>query len=162
MPVQPPPPPSISPAQMTLLRIVATMAWSDGHLADEEVEVMLDQFTSLFANDADQQDALRVELRDYMMQNIPLDELVPQLTSPAERELVLKLGYQVISASARTPEEALINEEEANAYQHLVRLLGLPEQVVQRLEEECAQASISPDNLIDHMTTVLRSFVQGN
>ena len=159
MTVQPPPPPSISPAQMTLLRIVATMAWSDGHLADEEVDVMLDQFSHLFATDAGQQAALRVELRDYMMQNIPLDELVPLLTSVEERELVLKLGYQVISASARTPAEALINQDEADAYQHLVNLLGLEDDVVQRVEQENAQAALSSDNLITHMATELRRFL---
>ena len=48
MTLHPPPPPSISPSQMTLLRIVSTMAWSDGNLADEEVSVMLDQFSRLF------------------------------------------------------------------------------------------------------------------
>jgi hypothetical protein len=147
---------------MTLLRVVATMAWSDGHLADDEVEVMLDQFSRLFANDAAQQAALRVELRDYMMQNIPLDELVPRLTSPAERELVLKLGYQVISASARTSGEDLINQEEADAYQHLVELLGLPQDVVQRVEQDDDSAAESSETLVDRMTTELRSFIQGS
>jgi hypothetical protein len=162
MPVQPPPPPSITPNQMTLLRVVTTMAWSDGHLADDEVEVMLDQFSHLFANNAAQQAALRIELRDYLMQNIPLEELVPRLTSPAERELVLKLGYQVISASARTPGEALINQDEANAYQRLVELLGLPQDVVQRVEQDDDQEAESSDNLVDRMTTELRSFIQSN
>ncbi len=160
MTVQPTPPPSISPAQMTLLRIVATMAWSDGHLADEEVEVMLNHFSRLFSSDADQQGALQVELRDYVMQNIPLDELVPQLTSAEERELVLKLGYQVISASARTPEEALINQEEAEAYRRLVSLLGLDNNVVKRIEQENSQTTLSPDNLIAHVVTELRRFLQ--
>jgi hypothetical protein len=146
---------------MTLLRVVATMAWSDGHLADDEVEVMLDQFSRLFAHDAAQQAALRVELRDYMMQNIPLDELVPRLTSPGERELVLKLGYQVISASARTPGEDRINQEEAAAYQRLVELLGLPQAVVQRVEQDDDSAPESSENLVDRMTTELRSFIQG-
>ncbi|NJL48218.1 MAG: TerB family tellurite resistance protein [Leptolyngbyaceae cyanobacterium SM2_5_2] len=160
MTVQPPPPPSINPAQMTLLRIVATMAWSDGHLADEEVEVMLDHFSRLFASDAKQQEALRVELRDYMMQNIPLDELVPQLTSTAERELVLKLGYQVISASSRTPGEALINQEESDAYQRLVTLLDLDNDIVQQIEQENNQALVSSEILITHMVTELRRFMQ--
>ena len=35
-----PPPPSITPRQMNLLRVVTSMAWSDGELAREEVEVM--------------------------------------------------------------------------------------------------------------------------
>ena len=159
MPLQPPPPPSISPSQMTLLRIVSTMAWSDGHLADEEVNVMLNQFSQLFANNASQQAALRDELRDYLMQNLPLAELVPKLSSTAERELVLKLGYQVINSSARTPGEDLINAEEAAAYERLVALLDLPADVVQRIEQASNQAGDS-NGLIDNLTSTLRTFLQ--
>lgn len=160
MSVQPPPPPSISPAQMTLLRIAATMAWSDGHLADEEVEVMLDQFSHLFAQGEAHREALRSELRDYLMQNLPLHELVPRLTQTAEKELVLKLGYQVINASARTPDESLINPEEATAYQQLVSLLGLPAETVQRVEQDSATAT--SDNLVEQLTTTLQDFIQGS
>ncbi|PZV13807.1 MAG: branched-chain amino acid ABC transporter ATP-binding protein [Leptolyngbya sp.] len=162
MPLQPPSPPSISPSQMTLLRIVSTMAWSDGHLADDEVSVMLDQFSRLFASDAGQQTALRNELRDYLMQNLPLEELVPKLNSPAQRELVLKLGHQVISASVRTPGEDLINQEEAEAYSKLVSLLDLPADVVQRVEQASDQAAIDHDHIIEHIATELKNFVQGN
>jgi uncharacterized membrane protein YebE (DUF533 family) len=158
MAIHPPTPPSISPGQMTLLRIVSTMAWSDGHLADEEVEVMLDQFSRLFATDPERQQALRTELRDYMMQNIPLEELTPRLTNAAERELVLKLGYQVINASSRTPEEERINQQEADAYEKLVNLLDLPQTTVERIEQ-CK--SISADGIVDHMTAELRNFIQG-
>lgn len=161
MPLQPPSPPSISPSQMTLLRIVSTMAWSDGHLADDEVSVMLDQFSRLFASDARQQNALRDELRDYLMQNLPLEELVPKLTSPAQRELVLKLGHQVISASARAPGEDLINQEEAEAYNKLVALLDLPADVVQQVEKESDRAAVDHDHIIEHMATELKNFVQG-
>lgn len=159
MSVQPPPPPSISPAQMTLLRIAATMAWSDGHLADEEVEVMLDQFSHLFAQNQAHQEALRAELRDYLMQNIPLGELVPRLTQASEKELVLKLGYQVINASARTPDEVRINAAEASAYQQLVSLLGLPAETVQRVEQDNPTQS---DNLVEQLTTTLQDFLQGS
>ncbi len=159
MALQPPPPPSITPAQMTLLRIVSTMAWSDGTLAQEEVDVMLKQFSELFGNGASQA-ALRKELRDYLMQNIPLEELVPHLTSQAEKELVLRLGYQVISVSARTPEEANINQQEAEAYRELVNLLDLPVERVAEIEGEAAQENLQRDGLIDHMTEQLRSFMQ--
>ena len=162
MPIQPPLPPSISPSQMTLLRIASTMAWSDGHLADEEVGVMLDQFSRLFASDAGQQAALRDELRDYLMQNLPLEELVPKLTRPAERELVLKLGRQVISASARTPGEELINQQEADAYNRLVSLLDLPDDVVQRIEQDSSSLDTDHDSLVDHLAAELKSFVQGS
>jgi len=160
MALPPPPPPSISPDQMTLLRIVSTMAWSDGNLAEEEVDVMLTQFSQLFASGG-KQEALREELRDYLMQNIPLEELVPQLSSSAEKELVLKLGYQVISASARTPAEAKINQAEARAYRKLIDLLDVPDNRVAAIEQEAAQANLEGGDLINHMTEELRSFMQG-
>jgi hypothetical protein len=146
---------------MTILRIVSTMAWSDGNLAEEEVDVMLHQFSQLFATGNNQQEALRAELRDYLMQNIPLDELVPKLNTPEEKELVLRLGYQVISASARTPEEAKINQEEAQAYQKLVSLLDMPPERVSQIEQQAAQEGVAADGLINHMTEKLRSFMQG-
>jgi hypothetical protein len=136
------------------------MAWSDGDLAEEEIVVMLDQFSRLFAQDPSHQANLRAELENYLTQNIPLDELVPKLTSTAQRQVVLKLGYQVISASARNSEEELINQEEAAAYNRLVELLALPEEVVQQIEQDCKETGRAPDNLVDHITSTLQQFMQ--
>jgi hypothetical protein len=142
---------------MNLLRVVAAMAWSDGGLATEEVDVMLDRFSGIFATDAPQKQILRQELQDYVMQNIPLEELTPKLQTSEEKELVLQLGYEVICSSARTPEESNINEEEAAAYQKLVDLLGLPSETVQRVEAEVA-ANHSNGNLVDSLTRKLEEF----
>ena len=157
MAIQTPPPPSISPRQLTLMRVVASMAWSDGHLATEEVDLMLKRFSGLFAKDSEQQADLQKELRDYLMQNIPLEESVPKLQSVEERELVLRLGYEVINSSARIPGESLINSDEEDAYNRLVKLLDLPSETVQQLETD-AQSSTSSDSVIDSMTTHLRQF----
>jgi hypothetical protein len=139
------------------MRVVASMAWSDGNLATEEVDLMLNRFSSLFADTPEQQTDLQKELRDYLMQNIPLEESVPQLQSQEEREFVLRLGYEVISSSARSPEESKINPEEASAYQRLIELLDLPPETVKRLEAE-AQASDSPDSVVENMTAQLKQF----
>ena len=157
MAIQTPPPPSISPRQLTLMRVVASMAWSDGHLAKEEVDLMLKRFSGLFARDTEQQTELQKELRDYLMQNIPLEELVPRLQSEEERELVLRLGYEVINSSARTPDESLINPDEENAYKNLVTLLNLPSNTVHRLEAEAKSASAS-GSVVDSMTAHLQQF----
>ena len=53
--------------------------------------------------------------------------------------MTLRLGYQVIQASRRNPEEPMINLDEAAAYQRLVRILDLPPDVVADIE-----ASIIP------------------
>lgn len=159
MPLQTPPPPSISPSQMTLLRVVAAMAWADGNLAEEEVDVMLDSFSGLFAADAPQKEELRKELRDYVMQNIPLEELIPKLQTIEERELVLRLGYAVINSSARTPDEELVNDEEAEAYQRLVDLLGFAPETVKRVEEEAIADLSQSEGLIERLTRHLGDFI---
>lgn len=157
-PPPPPPSPSITPRQMNLLRIITAMAWADGELSQEEVDVMLDRFSSLFATDAPQQRRLQQELRDYMMQNIPLEELIPKLQSDEERELVLQLGYEVICSSARTPDEDNINDDEAAAYQKLVDLLGLSPE---RVQEVIARAETTSDDesLVDLLSRQLENFI---
>ena len=157
MSLQTPPPPSISPRQLTLMRVVASMAWSDGNLATEEVDLMLERFSRLFAKDTEQQVKLQAELQEYVMQNIPLEELVPKLQSDEERELVLRLGYEVISSSARTPDESLINQEEEDAYKRLITLLNLPPETVERLEAE-AKSATSSDSIISTMEAHLKQF----
>ncbi|OCR00895.1 branched-chain amino acid ABC transporter ATP-binding protein [Oscillatoriales cyanobacterium USR001] len=159
--LQPPPPPSINPRQMTLLRIVASMAWSDGELATEEVDLMLNRFSRLFtaSDDPQQLQQVQQELRDYLMQNLPLDELIPQLESQEERELVLQLGYEVIASSSRTPDEPKINADEAAAYQKLVDLLNLPEDVVKNIEAEAASDDRT-EGIVDKMVRKLQKFMQ--
>lgn len=157
--IQTPPPPSITPRQMNLLRVVTAMAWADGGLATEEVDVMLDRFSGIFAADAPQQQMLRQELQDYMMQNIPLEELTPKLQTTEEKELVLRIGYEVICSSARSPEEENINEEEAVAYQKLVALLDLPADRVKQIQAE-VEASHEQGSLVDSLTRKLEEFMR--
>ncbi len=162
MSVQPPPPPSITPRQMNLLRAVTSMAWADGVLEAEEVNIMLDSFSLIFARDAARQRQLQEELRDYLMQKVPLEEVVPQLESREEKELALKLGYEVIACSSRTPEEPKINPEEAAAYQKLVQLLDLPSEVVADIEAEVRTAlektPIDRENIGDAIAHQIEEF----
>ncbi len=155
MALKPPPPPPIAPKQMNLLRVVAAMAWADGHLADEEIEVMLDRFSALFAETAEQRDSLKQDLREYLVQNLPLAEIVPKLTTDADKELALELAYETIASSARTADEAVINADESAAYGELVRLLDLSADVVKRIESHSHQAGHSKQELIDFLTSKL-------
>ncbi len=159
MTLQPPPPPPITPRQMTLLRVVTAMAWADGELATEEVEVMLDRFSQLFApGNSAPQEQLKQELRDYMMQNLPLDELIPKLETLEERKMVLKLGYEVIASSARTPDEALINAEEAEAYKKLVQLVNLPPEEAAAIAQEAAAEIAKDQGMVETLTHELEAF----
>ncbi|MEM8614377.1 MAG: urea ABC transporter ATP-binding protein UrtD [Cyanobacteria bacterium P01_H01_bin.105] len=118
---------SITPDQMLLLRIAATMAWADGSFDPDEQDIILDRLSRHFAQDPAEQTALKTELRDLLAKRIPLEELVPQLQTPAQREQALVLSYEVISANQ-------INQAEASAYQKLMTLLALPAETVSRLE----------------------------
>jgi predicted house-cleaning noncanonical NTP pyrophosphatase (MazG superfamily) len=160
MTMQPPPAPSITPRQMNLLRIVASMAWSDGHLAPEEIDLMLDRFSRLFATDSEQQHKLQEELHEYLHQNIPIERLIPKLETQAERELVLFLGYEVICSSSRTPDEPKINSEEAAAYERLVQLINLPPEIVENIEAEAAVSAAQSAGLIDILAVKLEEFIR--
>jgi len=129
-------PPAISPYQMDILRVVTAMAWSDGELEPDEVTLMLKQFAQLFAPNSEEQRSLTKELREYLAQNIPLEDTLQNLKSIEDRRLILKLSYQVIQASQRQPDEAKINLDEAAAYQNLVKLLDLPPSDVAEIEAE--------------------------
>ncbi|MEO1592466.1 MAG: TerB family tellurite resistance protein [Cyanobacteria bacterium J06632_22] len=155
------PPPILSPRQMSLLRIVLALAWADGTLAREEVDVMINRFSHAFAPNPEQRTYFEEELRSYLVQDIPMGELVPLLQTDTEKEFVLRVGYEVISASARTPDEAPINQAENEAYQQLLQLLDLPSESVQRIEREAgetlaAQRSNVSDLLIYQVRDYLR------
>jgi hypothetical protein len=127
-------PPPISPRQMDILRAVTAMAWADGVLEPDEINLMLDEFALLFSSQTspDQQERFKARLKEYLGQNLPLEEVIPQI-NPEDRKLVAQLAYQVINASRRRPEEPKINLEEAAAFQRLIRLLGLSDAEVEEI-----------------------------
>jgi tetrahydromethanopterin S-methyltransferase subunit A len=72
---------------------------------------------------------------------------------------VLRLGYEVIRSSARSPEEENINDDEAAAYQKLVSLLDLPTETVQRIQAE-VESSNEQGSLVDSLTRKLEEFMR--
>jgi hypothetical protein len=154
MNIQPPP---ISPRQMNLLRVVLSMAWADKSLEEKEVETMLARFSQLFATDSTQQMALQQQLQEYFVQNIPIEEAAAKLTTDAEKETALWLSYEIISASARTPDEAPINQAESEAYQKLLGMFNLPSDVVNRAQQKAtATLAEGGKNIIDMLAFQLR------
>lgn len=151
-------PPVITPQQMNLLRAVTAMAWSDGVLEPAEIDVMATNLSQRFASDPDQQAALTDQLKDYFNQQIPLAEVIPKLKDEAERRLVLKLGYQVIAASARTPGEPLVNMAEQAAFQTLVQTLNLAPEIVHQVSEE-AHAELG-DQDVEPLEALIEGFTQ--
>ncbi len=128
--------PSISTHQLKFLRIIAALAWADGSVSKEEVTVLTTRLSQRFASNSQQQEELQAELKNYIAQNLPLESLVDEIQDQQEKEDLLKLGYEVIKASARSPGEALINADEAWAYEQLIQLLNIPENRVKQIETE--------------------------
>ncbi|MEB3229639.1 MAG: TerB family tellurite resistance protein [Leptolyngbyaceae bacterium] len=157
MVLQPPPPPSISPREMNLLRIATSMAWCDGELSLEEADVMLECLSAVFEPDSEQQGHIKAELQSYLDQNIPLDELVPKLKTQEEKELVLRLGYEIIRASARSPEEEVVNDDETRTYDHLKELLNLPVDLITQIEGEVEANRPPSEALFDALARQLGS-----
>ena len=118
---------SITPEQMLLLRIAATMAWADNNFDPVQQSLILERLSQQFSSDSEERAQLKADLNNLLGKNIPLEELVPQLTTDAQREQALMLSYEVISSNQ-------INPIEARLYQQLVTLLGLPPETVSRLE----------------------------
>jgi hypothetical protein len=153
-------PPPISPRQMDMLRAVAAMAWADGKLEPDEIRLMLDEFAMLFAKTETERSALKTRLKDYLGQNIPLEEVIPNIKSIEDRKMTLRLGYQVIQASRRNPDEPMINLDEAAAYQRLVRILDLPPEVVADIEASIAPTEEShPNSIIKSLASRLHKLL---
>ncbi len=119
---------------MDILRAVTAMAWADGVLEPDEINLMLDEFAVLFSSHSspDAQAGFKERLKEYLGQNLPLEEVIPQI-KPEDRKLVAMLGYQVINSSRRQPGEPKINLDEAAAFQRLIRLLGLSDAEIEEI-----------------------------
>lgn len=154
MNIQPPP---ISPRQMNLLRVVLSMAWADESLEQKEVDTMLARFSQLFSTEPQQQTQLQQQLQEYFVQKVPLKESTSKLATDAEKEVALRLSYEVINASARTPEEPAVNQAENEAYKQLLELLALPDEVIARAEQE-AKAALNKggQNIVDMLAFQIR------
>jgi uncharacterized tellurite resistance protein B-like protein len=127
--------PDFTPAQMSLLRLVSLLAWSDGELSAEELHLILSHLAEIFTVDEQQAEVLRQELKDYIAEAVPLENLevlVSQLETEESRELALKLSYMAIQANHTG--QLPINQAEKVAYRRLIELLGLPPETVSKIE----------------------------
>jgi hypothetical protein len=154
-------PPPINPRQMDILRVATAMAWSDGQLEPDEVRLILDWFANLFAKSDAEQRSLKQSLREYLGQNLPLEEIVPNFRTFEERKQVLKLAYQVITVSRRKPGEPKVNLDEAAAYQRLLRLLDLPDDAVMDIEAEVIPFEDRSTGIINSLAASLHKLIKG-
>jgi len=121
--------PSITPEQLNIMRIAASMAWADNYFAPEQLEVILSNLSREFAISEEHQFSLKQELQNYLSLNNPLENLVSKLKTFGEKERVLRLSYEIIRSND-------INEQEVVVYQKLLELLDLPTEIIEQVETE--------------------------
>lgn len=148
----------LTSAQKTLVSIIVAIANADGVVTTAELEVMLDEFALLFALDEQERPTLRRQLQELSAQDLSLETLIPQLITPAEREIALKLGYIVIQADPQSDQLTTINPKEKTAYRTLVDLLSLPETTVAQIEWTTDAELKQSQNWISVLTTGLSQF----
>jgi urea transport system ATP-binding protein len=128
--------PSISTHQLKFLRIITSLAWADGTVSTEEANILTSRLSQRFTTSSQQQEEVEQELKMYIAQDVPIESILSDIKDQQEKEDLVKLGYEVIKASANSPNQALINADEAWAYQQLIQLLNLPKDRVKQLETE--------------------------
>lgn len=153
----------LSVEQINLLKIVWTMAWSDGEFSQDEQDLLLSYCSELIAENEQQQ----LEIKNYLTSKTSenpslelLDQLVPQLSIEEDRELALKLGYMVIAISKKTGSASKINLEEKIAYRKLVELLNLPDETVQKIEWAANSDLERHEQPLEILKSLLRRFLK--
>lgn len=115
--------------EIIIIRIIASIAWADFNLTLKEQELILAKLISQFAQNLEQEKELREELKNFLAKDIDLAELVPQLHSQEDQEKVLKLSYELVNSHP-------LNEWEIESYQQLKKLLKLPEDIINKIEQK--------------------------
>lgn len=128
--------PSLSPHQLKVLRIIAAVADADGKISAAEMAIILNQLSQIFASKADEQEQLRQELQDYLLQSSELnvETLLSEVTDLEERKFILKLSGQVLASH-----EA--DDLEWTAYQRLAQAFNLPLEIMEEIEQDAIAAS---------------------
>jgi hypothetical protein len=127
---------SLPPGDLDLLRILCCVAWSDGDFSPQEKALLGDLLHRYFPSEAGHPAATEA-VEDLVASAAPLemlDELAPRLGSAEDRQLALKLAYQMIRVGQRPGDDSSINPREKVAYRRLVDGLGLSETEIEQVE----------------------------
>jgi tellurite resistance protein len=126
----------LRPSQRALLQIVCWVAWADGDFAEEERQLLERIVADTMPEAASP--ILAAEAAARLVGDSPepeaLENLVRMLESDDQRQLAVKLAYQMVSASRQDGDPSAVNREEKAAYRRLVEALGLDDTAVQEAE----------------------------
>lgn len=130
---------SFDSQEIVIVRIAASIAWADFNLTPQEQDIILDQLSKEFAENADHEEEIKAELMNFLGENIALEELVPQLDSEESKKQALQVSYQIIKNS---PDNELQNQY----FQELITLLNLSPEVVQEILNDDQSSLSEPSN----------------
>lgn len=125
-----------SDGELTLLRLLCCIAWSDGQVSERERELLETLTTSLLL--AGQDTSTAVETLDSLVAEAikpeALGTLIAGLKGQDQKRLALKLAYMVIRISQEPGDNSSINLLEKQAYRRLVEGLSLTDAEVQEAQ----------------------------
>jgi hypothetical protein len=142
----------LSVPQRALLRLICWVAMADGEFAAEEQQ-LLGRVMARSAADA----AVRT-LADATLAEADLQRLVLELGDADERQLTVKLAYQMACSNQRAADASLFNTAEKQAYRRLVELLDLPENEVEEAEWAARQELEQSRSLLERLGAALSGF----
>jgi uncharacterized protein YkuJ len=111
-------------------------------LQEEEIEVIINRLTKIFSHDSQEQEQLRRELKGYVFADVDFEQLLNQIESQEEKELIAQISYEVIGSTAIPAGGGMINQPEKLAYQRLLEKLNLPTEIVQKIEAKATQGEL--------------------
>ena len=127
--------PTVSPHQLKILRAIAVVADADGKITPEEKEIILQKLSQVFAQDPEEQEKLKQELQDYLLQGgeFDLEAILQDIPNLEERKLILSISRQILGTHTA-------QDWEWTAYQRLVETLNLPVEMILEIEGNPDQA----------------------
>ena len=125
-----------SDGDLTLLRLLCCIAWSDGQVSERERQLLETLTTRLLLADQDPSTAIGTldALVAQAIEPQALGALIAGLQGHDQKQLALKLAYMVIRISQEPGDSSSINLLEKQAYRRLVEGLGLEEGEVQEAQ----------------------------
>ena len=141
----------LTASQQAQLRLVCWVACADGEFAAEERE-LLARLAGRLMPDLDP--AAAVE-RLVAEDGGDLEGLVAQLSGEDDRQLLVKLAFQMVCSSREPGDNTLINSAEQRAYRRLLDALALPDSEVEEAEWAARQALRETPALIDRLNQML-------
>lgn len=148
----------LSGAQRALLRLVCWVAMADGDFAEEERRLLERLVGRLLPGEPGAAGEAAHALAAEALERTDPEALVAQLGDADQRQLAVKLAFQMACSNQRPQDSSQINKAEKLAYRRLVELLNLPESEVTEAEWAASEELRQKRSLLDVIGSALAGF----